>query len=449
MNNDALSTPESEAAEQSVLGACLLSLEALEAAVGTLQPSDFTVSDYRQLFGVMSEMYVNDKPVDLLTVTEELKARGIYDRLGGQSFLVGLASCVNTTANVPHYAKVIREYAIRRSLITAGANLSSIAQDFSTSIPDIMQHIETVVFNVGRDRLVTEFQLTRNMMGKVFVDIEDKYKSKGTMITGYPTGYDTLDALTGGLQPGSLSVIAARPSMGKTALALNIAQFGGSLNNNPVLVFSVEMPSEQLIQRMLAAEARINLSHLTRGILTASEFETLRKAADVVGRRNIYIDDTSQLTAMEFFARCRRFKNLHPDVDLVVVDYLQLMTGGDKYGGNRNLEVGEISRMLKAAAREINCPVIALSQLSRDVEKRNDKKPLLSDLRDSGSIEQDADLVILLYREDYYSEHENSDISDSKADVRIAKNRNGSTGVCHLTFRREITRFFDYGLAVD
>ena len=233
--------------------------------------------------------------------------------------------------------------------------------------------------------------------------------------------------------------------MGKTALALNIAQFGGGSNNPPVLIFSVEMPAEQLVQRMLSAESEVDLSKLSRGMFDTSQFDEVRRACDVVAQRNIFIDDSSQLSATEFLARCRRFKNHYPALGLVVVDYLQLMSAGAKRTEGRQQEVSDISRMLKAAAREINCPVIALSQLSREAEKRPDKKPQLSDLRDSGAIEQDADLVMMLYREDYYSENENNELKDSQADIRIAKNRNGSTGVFHLTFRREITRFFNFG----
>ena len=270
-------------------------------------------------------------------------------------------------------------------------------------------------------------------------------QSNGTRFAGYPTGFADLDSFTGGLQPGSLNIIAARPSMGKTAFAMNIAQFGGGDSNAPVLVFSVEMPAEQLVQRMLSAESGVDLSRLSRGLIDSTEFEQVRTAADTVAKRNIYINDSTSLSAMEFRGRCRRFKLRYPELALVVVDYLQLMSSGEKRTEGRQQEVSDISRMLKATARELNCPVIALSQLSRQAENRTDKKPQLADLRDSGAIEQDADVVMMMYREDYYTENENNDLTDSVADIRIAKNRNGSTGVFKLTFKREITRFYNHG----
>ena len=226
---------------------------------------------------------------------------------------------------------------------------------------------------------------------------------------------------------------------------MNIAQFGGNEQNLPVLVFSLEMPAEQLVLRMLSAESNVDLSRLNAGTFNTSDFDLVREACDVLARRNIFINDDSNLTAMDFRTRCRRFKTRYPDLGLVIVDYLQLMTTGARGNDGRQQEVADISRMLKAVARELNCPVIALSQLSRETEKRTEKKPQLSDLRDSGAIEQDADVVMLMFREDYYTENENNELQDSKADIRIAKNRNGSTGTFHLTFKREITRFFNYG----
>ena len=243
-----------------------------------------------------------------------------------------------------------------------------------------------------------------------------------------------------------MNIIAARPSMGKTAFALNIAQFGGGENNTPVLIFSLEMPAEQLVLRMLAAEAQVDLSQLSTGTFDTTAFGRTREACDILAKRDIYINDDSTLTAIDFRTRCRRFKTKHQDLGLIIVDYLQLMNAGTANVNNgRQQEVAEISRMLKAVARELNCPVVALSQLSRAAEQRTEKKPQLSDLRDSGAIEQDADTVMLMFREDYYSDNEQNDEQDSKADIRIAKNRNGSTGVFHLTFKREYTRFFNYG----
>ena len=271
--------------------------------------------------------------------------------------------------------------------------------------------------------------------------------------TGFMRNFPDLDRILAGFQPGTLNIIAARPSMGKTALALNIAQFGSTSEaNSHVLFFSLEMSSEQLIHRMLSAQTlelgeEVEISAIATGELTEHDAKVLTQASEELGRRNVHIYYSSELTALDFRTKCRRFKTRHPELSLIVVDYLQLMNGGRK-NDTRQYEVAEISRMMKSVAVELNCPVIALSQLSRQTENRVDKKPQLSDLRDSGAIEQDADTVILLYREDYYTESEGSGLMDSQADIRVAKNRNGMTGTCKLVFRREYTRFEDYAEAV-
>ena len=437
--------PRSLEIERAVLGACILSKEALGESIEIISPSDFSDSANRILYSVLTDMYIANKPVDVVTVGEELRSKRIFERLGGAAFLTEMVSAVVSTANVSYYAGIVREYSVRRRLVEAGNAIMNIARDFNKPIPDILEEAEKLIFDAGQNRNSTEFRHVRELIGPVFVSLEERYRDTGVRVSGYPTGFTDLDNFTGGLQPGSLSIIAARPSMGKTALALNIAQFGGGEANPPVLIFSVEMPASQLVQRMLSAESRVDLSKLARGMFDTSQFEQIRQACNVVANRNIFIDDTSQLTALDFLARCRRFKNRYPALSLVVVDYLQLMSAGAKRTEGRQQEVSDISRILKATAREINCPVVALSQLSRASEQRTDKKPQLSDLRDSGAIEQDADLVIMLYRADYYTENENNDLTDSKADIRIAKNRNGSTGVFHLTFKREITRFLNFG----
>ena len=437
--------PGSVEIERAVLGACMLSTEALGTSIEILRPSDFSDSNHRLLYSVLVEMYNSNRLADLITVPEELKAKGIYDRFGGAAFISEISASVTSTANVAYYAGIVREYSLRRRLIDAGNIIASMARDFSKTVPDILEEAEKLIFDAGQNKSTSEFRHVREIIGPVFMGIEERYRETGAHVSGYPTGFTDLDAYTGGLQPGSLNILAARPSMGKTALALNIAQFGGGERNPPVLIFSVEMPGEQLVQRMLSAQSGVNLASLSRGTFSTSDFDAVRNACDSVAKRNIFIDDSSQLSAMDFLAKCRRFKNRFPALALVVVDYLQLMSAGNKRTEGRQQEVSDISRILKAAAREINCPVIALSQLSREAEKRTDKKPQLSDLRDSGAIEQDADLVIMLYREDYYSENENNDLKDSQADIRIAKNRNGSTGVFHLIFKREITRFLNFG----
>ena len=440
--------PHSLEAERAVLGACLESREALSTAIEILKPDDFFDGSHKVAFEVLANMYTSDKPVDYITFGEELKSKGLYDRLGGRAYLATLISEVATTDNTAYYAEIVRERSIRRKLLEAGKGIGELACSYDKPLESIFEASEQLIFDAGQNKSSSEFRHIRELIGPVFAKIEDNYRDSGVIISGYPTGFEDLDRLIGGLQPGSLTILAARPSMGKTALALNIAQFGGDYYGSS-LIFSLEMPAEHLIQRMLAAESGVDLSRLNRGLFDTDGFEAIKSAADMLAKRNIFINDTTSLSALEFRAKCRQFKLKHPDLALVVVDYLQLMTSGEQAArtANRVQEVSDISRMLKVTAREINCPVIALSQLSRAAEQRTDKKPQLSDLRDSGAIEQDADLVMMMYREDYYSDNENNDLKDSKADIRIAKNRNGSTGMFSLTFKREITRFFNHGEA--
>ena len=446
MNLSYKTFPHNPEAERAVLGAAMLSRDALSSALEILKPDDFYDITNKIAYEILMDMYAADKPVDLVTASEEMKARGVFDRLGGQPFLADLISDVTITANVVYHAEIVKEHSIRRKLIEAGNKIISLAFQIDKPTKEIIEVIEKLIFDAAQNRSSSDFRHVKEIISPVFTNVEERLnKSKG-FVAGYPTGFTDLDDYTGGFQPGSLNIIAARPSMGKTAFALNIAQFGGNENNIPVLIFSLEMPAEQLVLRMLAAESRADLSRLNKGDFDTLIFQNVREACGTLARRDIYINDDSNLTAVEFRSRCRRFKTKHPDLGLVIVDYLQLMSiGTNNINNGRQQEVAEISRMLKAVARELNCPVIALSQLSRAAEQRVEKKPQLSDLRDSGAIEQDADVVMLMFREDYYSDDEQNPDLDSKTDIRIAKNRNGKTGVFNLTFRRECTRFLDYG----
>ena len=437
--------PQSLEAERSVLGACVVSKDALGTAIEILKPDDFYDNNNRTIYEVLMSMYLSDRPVDFVTVSDELTSKGILEKLGGSAFISELIANVTTTANVNYHAEIVRERAVRRRLIDAGNRIITLAYDNRKSSKEVIEEAEKLIFEAAQNKSSSEFKRVSEIIGPVLVDVEENFKNPDANTSGFPSGFDDLDAYTGGFQKGSLNIIAARPSMGKTAFAVNIAQFGGGKGNNlPVLIFSLEMPAEQLVLRMLSAESHIDLSQLSKGTFNTDAFESVRKACDFLSQRNIYINDDSNLTAIDFRTRCRRFKTKHPDLALIVVDYLQLMSSGEERFDGRQQEVSDISRMLKAAARELNCPVIALSQLSRAAEHRTEKKPQLSDLRDSGAIEQDADVVLLMFREDYYSEEENNELQDSKADIRVAKNRNGSTGVFHLTFKREITRFLNY-----
>ena len=445
MTQDYSTLPNSLDAERSVLGSCIISSEALGTAIEILKPDDFYNISYKTVFEILTSMYLADKKVDFLTLSEELKARNLFETLGGQMFISGLMSSVTTTANIITHAEIVRDYAVRRRLIEVGNRIISLSNRTDNTTKSIIEEAQKLIFEAAQNRSSNDFRHVREIIGPVFVGVEERFKENDNKVAGYPTSFPDLDSYTGGLQPGSLTIIAARPSMGKTAFAVNIAQFGGGESNRPVLLFSLEMPAEQLVLRMLSAESGVNLSLLNSGTFDSDAFNYVRNACDVVAKRNIFINDDSGLTAMDFRTRCRRFKTRHPDLALVIVDYLQLMSAGDGRPEGRQQEVSDISRMLKISARELECPVIALSQLSRAVESRNEKKPQLSDLRDSGAIEQDADLVLLMYRGDYYGENEDNDLQDSEAEIRVAKNRNGRTGVFKLIFKREFTRFLSHG----
>lgn len=437
-----------ENAERAVLGACLLSRESLMTAGGILKPEDFYITDYALVFRTLLEMLADDKTVDFVTFQEEAKNKKIFERIGGQPFLAELMSDVTTTANVEFHANIVKQYALRRNLILTSNNLSQLAADPSKDLTEILNTTEKAVSDISLNEKQNAPMPVKNALENAFSKVKDTYKNGISNKSYFSTGLIDLDGIITGFQPGSLNIIAARPSMGKTALALNIAQFGGDMNA-PVLIFSLEMTAEQLALRMLAAQGALengaDLTQLQTGTMSEEQLMSLQEYVNYLGRRKIFICEKSALSATDFRAECRRFKQKYEDLALIVVDYLQLMTSGKTSKDNRQYEIAEISRALKSVAHELNCPVIALSQLSRETERRVEKKPQLSDLRDSGAIEQDADVVILLYREDYY-QSERTDL-DSIAEIKIAKNRNGVTGGCKLTLKREFSRFLNYGEA--
>ena len=442
MQEEQLSPIESPEAERAVLGACILSRDALGTAVEMLRADDFYDFNNKLAWEVMVEMYSSEMPVDFVTFSEALKNKNLFERVGGQPFIASIIANIKSTANVDYYAEIVRETSLRRRLVEAGYQIINLAHNRELESQRIIEKAEELIFEAARMKKSSDFTALRDLIAPAFKKIEDAYNSTGSSVTGFPSGFQDLDNLITGFQPGSLNILAARPSMGKTALALNIAQFGGGIGNNPyILIFSLEMSAEQLVRRMFAAEAQVNMASMNNGTFGVEDWDKLNSAAKFLSGRNIYINDDSDLSVMDFRTRCRRFKNRHPELALIIVDYLQLMSTGDRRPDSRQQEVSEISRLLKIVAREVECPVIALSQLSREAEKRTEKKPQLSDLRDSGAIEQDADIVMLLYREDYYTEKNPKPDQNSKAELRVAKNRNGSTGTCVLTFMREYTLF--------
>ena len=435
-------------AERAVLGACLFSVKAAETVLEILKPEDFYDTFNRKFFELIVDMYHAGKPVDFVTVQAEMKDKGLYEPLGGQSYLGELSQNITTTANVGYHAGIVKDKALHRRMMDAGQTIIELANKGELGIADVVSEAEKAILNASQGKEVSDPVSAKELSAQVFGKIESINLSEGRKSTGFPSGFLDLDEIITGFQQGSLNIIAARPSMGKTALALNIAQFGGRKNENPcVLVFTLEMSQEQLMQRMFSAQSGIRLSDMMNGTMSSDEVSELRNVAAELSKRNIYIIEGAELSAIDFRTKCRRFKTQHPELALIVVDYLQLMNAERKRNDNRQQETADISRMLKAVAVELECPVIALSQLSREVERRVAKKPQLSDLRDSGAIEQDADTVMLLYREDYYDNDQGDKLYQkqySKAELRIAKNRNGRTGVCNLTFQREYTRFVGY-----
>ncbi|WP_279009152.1 replicative DNA helicase [Synergistes jonesii] len=428
-------------AERSVLGSCLLDSGALVAVMGSLSPEDFYDPRHRKVFELMIGMAERDIAVDALTFREEAKKQGLEQTIGNLSFIASLAESVTTTANVEYHAGIVRDKAVHRSLIVVGSDISKLGFSEDVGVDDALETAEQRVFEIARSGKAVNLRSTHEVLTSAMRDIE-KRLAGGLAVTGVPSGFRDFDSVSAGLQPGGLYILAARPSMGKTALAINIAQHAAMRENVPVVMFSLEMSAEQIVQRMLSSEAKVNLRELFESNRQQTEqWQKLKEAAAAIEKSPVFIDDTSQLNTVELRGRCRRFFAKHGGgLGLVIVDYLQLMQAARRIE-NRTQEVSEISRTLKSIAREFKVPVLALSQLSRDVEKRDksNRRPQLSDLRESGSIEQDADMVAFLYREAYYAQE--NDMNDATAEMIIAKNRNGPTGKINLVFFREFSRF--------
>ena len=431
--------PQNIEAEQAVLGAMLIKKEAIAEVSQLLKPADFYREAHRIVYETMLELFNKNEAVDLITVTEQLRKNDLLEKAGGIAFVTSLANAVPTAANVEYHARIVEEKAQLRNLINSATEIAGMAYEASDDITDVMDKSEKMILEVAARQNSGSFVPIKEILMDTFSKIEKLYETKGG-ITGLPSGFKDLDKLTSGLQPSDLILVAARPSMGKTAFTLNIAQHGAVHENKSVAFFSLEMSKEQLVQRMLCSEGGIDSQRLRVGELEENDWEKLINAADRLSRAPIYIDDTAGITVMELRSKARRLKAEH-DLQLIVIDYLQLMQGrSSKNSDNRQQEISEISRSLKALARELNVPVIALSQLSRSVESRQVKKPMLSDLRESGSLEQDADIVMFLYREDYYDpETEHKNITD----VIIAKHRNGPVDTVQLFFHKQFTKFAD------
>ena len=437
--------PQNIEAEQSVLGAMLIEKEAIPKVMEILRDTDFYREAHRVIFNAMLELYNKNEAVDMITVTEILKRDNKLEDVGGIAYVTSLANTVPTAANVTYHASIIEEKSILRQLVSVSTQIASMGYEANDDVKNIIDSAESKILEISNRKKTADFTPINEIVLDSFKSIEALMGNKNGL-TGLPTGFEDLDNLTSGLHGSDFIILAARPSMGKTAFALNVVQnvairaakkVGGAPKT--VAFFSLEMSKEQLVQRMLCAEANIDSQRLRIGELRDEDWAMLINTADTLSSANIYIDDTAGITAMDMRLRARRLKAEH-GLDLIVVDYLQLMQGSGKKNnsGDRQQEVSEISRSLKALARELDVPVIALSQLSRSVEARQVKRPMLSDLRESGSLEQDADIVAFLYREDYYNpETENKNITE----LIIAKHRNGPVDTVNLFFHKQYTKF--------
>lgn len=439
--------PQNIEAEQSVLGAMMLDKEAIAKASEILTSEDFYREAHRVIFNAMLELYNKNEAVDMVTITDILRRDNKLEDIGGIAYITALANVVPTAANVKYHADIVAEKSVLRQLVRVSTEIATMGYEGSDDVGVLLDTAESRILEISNRKKKNDFTQIKDVLMDSVQGLEKLITNKGGL-TGLPTGFPDLDKLTSGLHPSDFIILAARPSMGKTALALNIVQnlalrahkqIGGEPRS--VAFFSLEMSKEQLVHRMLCAEAGIDSQRLRVGEMGDKDWDSLWAACDTMSKAKIYIDDTAGITAMEMRSRARRLKAEH-GLDLIVVDYLQLMQGSGRksFSGDRQQEVSEISRSLKALARELDVPVLALSQLSRGVEARQVKRPMLSDLRESGSLEQDADIVAFLYREDYYDK----ETENKHTELIIAKHRNGPVDTVNLFFHKQFTKFVSF-----
>lgn len=429
--------PQHIEAEQSVIGAMLVSADAVADAAEALDADDFYRSSHQLIFSAMQTLFEQGQPVDVVTATHALQAHeGALDRVGGVEYLASLAASMPSAHHVAQYIEIVREKALMRRLIQVATTIAADGYSSQRTAAEVLADAERRILELSQHRRVRDFTHISDVLDGAFERIEQLFENAGRL-TGVPTGYSDLDHMTSGFQKSDLIIVAARPSVGKTAFALNIAQNVGVREGLPVAIFSLEMSKDQLVTRMLSAETYIDGHKLRTGALDQDDWPKLTMGVSTLGNAPIYIDDTPGITVPEMRSKLRRLR-AQTGLGLVVVDYLQLISGRRSSGENRQQEISEISRMLKQVAREMEVPVVALAQLSRSVEQRQDKRPMLSDIRESGSIEQDADIVAFLYRDDYYDPD-----SDKKnvVEVHIAKQRNGPTGTVELAFLKNYNKF--------
>jgi len=437
--------PQNLDAEQSVLGGILLDNTAVNSVIEVLQTGDFYSEAHRKIFNAIIDLGEKNEPADLITLSNELRNKGELDKIGGDVYLAALVDRVPSAANIVHYSKIVKEKAILRGLIGAATDILTRSYGAGADIDSVLDEAEHAVFEISEHKIKPSFFPIKEIVKESFVTIEALYAKK-SLITGVSTGYRRLDELTSGLQKSDLIIIAGRPSMGKTAFAINIAQYAAIEHTIPVAIFSLEMSKEQLAFRMLASEARVDSQRLRKGFLGEIDWPKLTAAAGRLSEAPIFIDDTPAISALEMKAKARRLK-AEMGLGLIVLDYLQLMRGRDA-SMPREQEISDISRSLKSLAKELNVPVIALSQLNRQVETRADRRPYLADLRESGAIEQDADVIMFIYRDEVYNKSEDNP-ERGFAEIDIGKQRNGPTGKVKLVFLKEYTRFENPAMNVE
>ncbi|MBW2407674.1 MAG: replicative DNA helicase [Deltaproteobacteria bacterium] len=432
--------PQSLEAEESILSAILVDNDTLPEILEILSPQDFYRSSHQKLFTAITELFSKDEPVDLVTLTNILRKRGWLEGIGGAAYLANLVDTVPFAVNAQYYAKIIHEKACLRRLIEKTNVIAKRCFEDRGDVESVIDFAESSIFEISEKKIRPAFYPIGKII-EVNIDALEERQGNKALVTGVPTGFTKFDELTAGLQKSDLVILAGRPGMGKTALALNIAKNSAVDTNIPVAIFSLEMSKEQLSFRMLSSEARIDSSRLRRGFITQDDWIKITDAAGSLSQAPIFIDDSPNITVLEIRAKSRRLK-MENNIGLIIIDYLQLMKGRAS-AERRDLEISEISRSLKALAKELDIPVLALSQLNRKLEERSDKRPQLADLRESGALEQDADVVAFIYRDELYNKDENNP-NKGKAEIILAKQRNGPTGIAMLTFLDTYTRFENY-----
>ncbi|MFN0029077.1 MAG: replicative DNA helicase [Acidimicrobiales bacterium] len=429
-------SPHNLSAEESLLGAMLLSREAIAAATEVVRPDHFYKPAHGHIFDAVASLYGAGEPADPITVADELSRAGLLEAIGGAATLVALQASAPALSNVRRHAEIVEELALLRSMIATAGEIAELGYSLPDDVSKAVDQAESMMFNLAQHRVATTTAPVRELLGQALDRLEQLYE-RGDAITGTPSGYADLDEILSGLQPNALVVVGARPAMGKTSFALGMAAHAALVGHKPTLVFSLEMSRLEITQRLLSSEARVDATRMRSGRLSESDWEKLSRAVGTLAEAPIWIDDNPNVTVMEIRSKARKLKSQVGELGLVVVDYIQLMSGRSS-AESRQVEVAEISRGLKILAREIEAPVVALAQLNRGLEQRADKRPMLSDLRESGSLEQDADVVLFLYRDEIY--HRDTQ-DEGVAEVIVAKHRSGPTGTVRLAFLGQYTKF--------